>query len=444
MDFLLVLIIAIPTLSALSYFSKFFKMTTLLSACLTVVLSLLLNSLHYADTGFFLLDGLNKLLLVTIASVYLLSSIYASVYHGHLVLSKELRLHMTLINLFSATMFFTVTINNYGLLWIGVEATTVSSALLLVIEKGFTALEAAWRYIIIVSTGLTIGLIAIILIYYNFHSLTISYLLSAKRSANAVLELAGGAALIGFGTKVGLSPMHTWLPDAHSEAPAEVSAMFSGVLLPVALYSLYRFYQLVVDPRITMLYEFFALLTVVTAAILLPSQRNYKRMFAYSTMENIGTAMLGFILGGPAEAGAMLLIVSHAFGKASAFYSSGNILERFKTKHIDEVKGLKDSMPITGVTLGLSALSVTGAPPFGVFMGELLIIFTLITLHLYSAAFILVASLFISFSSVNYKVSKMLFGEHDVEKSEAKRGQLLVALASIGLSLAVTVVYLVT
>ncbi len=432
------LLIVLPSLLSLSYFSARFRELSVISAASTLLLAIAINLLQIHEADFFLIDSLSRLLILTVSAVYLLSTLFALGYHHSLGESRNMRLHLSMMHLFSASMLFSLAVNNYGLLWIGVEATTISSALLLVIEEDALNVEAAWRYVIIVSAGLAISLISIIMIYSAFGTLEISQLLARPHIFNATVEIAAATALIGFGTKIGLAPMHSWLPDAHSEAPSEISSMFSGVLLPVAVFALYRVYQITYGRSIEYLYIFFSLLTLVIVALLLPSQRYYKRMFAYSTMENMSLILIGLVVGGIGYIGAVVLLVSHAFGKAGAFYSSGNILSIFKKKRMDEVAGLRSSMPQTSVTMLLSSLAVTGSPPFGTFVGEIFIFMAVISNGFFAAAAVMALTLLISFSSINLKVGRMVFSEpHDTKVTEASLLQRSVAIVSVTMSAAV-------
>ncbi len=440
-DLLPAILLVTPIIFSFSYFLKRFRPMHVLSASITVATALLLNLFSVSEASFFLVDSLTRIIVLTVSIIYLLSTVFGLGYHSRMAESKNLRLHMSLIDLFAASMLFSLMVNDFGLLWIGVEATTVSSALLLVIEMQPLDVEAAWRYVIIVSAGLTIGLISVIMIYFNFGTLTISHLITAKHTASVTLEIAAATALVGYGTKIGLVPMHTWLPDAHSRAPSEVSAMFSGVLLPVAIYALYRVYQVTYDPKMEYLFLFFGVATVVIAAFILASQRDLKRMFAYSTMENMGIMVIGFIIGGAGLAGALILLVSHAFGKAGAFYSSGNILESYQTRYMPDICNLKENMPYTTASLMLSSLSVTGSPPFGTFIGEFLIILALFMSGYWYIAVIIVVSIIIAFASVNFKVAGMVFSSSTVRRADAGLSQRAVAITAVVLSAAVTVIF---
>lgn len=435
-------ILSIPVLTSSSYLFRNFKHLSIAGAIITAVNSIIILLIPNGIYGPFFINSLNRYLIFTVSFVYMFSSIFASGYHRKLGESKNLKLHYSLINLFTFTMLFTLVIDNFGLMWIGLEATTASSALLLIVERERNQLEAAWRYVILVSSGLAIALISVLLIFDVYGHLTITSITNSGID-NPLLAIAGVTALIGFGTKIGIFPMHTWLPDAHSQAPSEISAMFSGILLPVGVYCLYEFYSVTSVGPVQGIYLVFIFASLIFVALVMPSQTQTKRMFAYSTMENMSIALLGLITGGLGYLGAILILLSHAFGKSGAFYSSGNILEIYGTRNISMIGGMKKRMPYTSSTLILSSLAVTGAPPFATFIGEFLIIYELISMGQITAVIILIITLFIISLSVMYKVSTMIFdGNEIVDKSEPALSQLFVTITAVVMSLGITFFYL--
>lgn len=436
---LILTLLLAPALASAGYFSyRLVKALSLLSAAVSLSLSLYLflqGETVEAFGGFFYVDRLASAFLVMISSVYLLSTVYSFYYVEERGLIGE-RLYYVLLDLFTSSMMFTVIVNDYGLMWAGVELTTVTSALLVAFERTDVSLEAAWRYIIIVSSGITVAIISLVLIYYNFHTLSITEVLAkAPAVGSEAVRAAVAVALIGLGTKVGVFPMYTWLPDAHSEAPSPVSAMFSGVLLPTALYALYKIYQ--VYP-LTNLYVIFGTLSIVTASIILMHQWHIKRMFAYSTIVNMNLALIGFAVGQPV--GATLLLMAHAFGKAGAFYSSGVVM-RFFGKRIDGISGVW-RLRLTSSALLLSSFAVTGTPPFATFIGEFFILRSLLERGFVVEFALLVAFLAMEFISINYHVSRMVFGGNAEEKREEPKNLSLVSLASAVIPLAMGVVLL--
>ncbi len=317
------------------------------------------------------------------------------------------------LNLFVLSMFLSVSLNNLGFIWVSIEATTITSALLVAIDNDEASLESSWRYIIIVSTGLIMSLIGVMLIYASMHTLRISTLLTTTPTHPKLLAIGAALTIAGFSTKAGIFPMHTWLPDVHGRSIAPVSAIFSSVLLPTALFGIYRVIEISSFMNGIRMFSFsLGFLTVIFASIFLIAQRFYKRMFAYSSMENMGMILIGLSINNKyALLGAVILIVSHAFAKSSAFYTTGNILSVYKTRNINEVKGLVNIIPFGAYSFILSSLAVTGAPPFGTFLGEMLIMYAIytqlgLTLTITTASFLVIA-----FFSVNYKISKMSFSK---------------------------------
>ena len=336
----------------------------------------------------FFLDGLSGVFLIAVAFVYAVVAAYSIGYLragiGHIRLR---RWYWPLLNVFGFALLATPVVANLGVLWVAVELTTVVSALLVTAEGSDESLEAGWKYIVIGSAGLAIGLLGIVLIYAagapslgDSYTPTYTTLAHAAPHLNGPLVRAGFAfVLVGFGTKVGLVPMHAWLPDAHSEGPSPVSAMLSGALLAAALYAVLRLgavTQRAVGPTyVHVLLLVFGGLSLLLAAFFVLRQNNYKRLLAYSSIEHMGIVSLGLGIGGPIAAyGAFLHVIVHAAGKALAFFGAGELLSRYETRDADEVRGVIRLAPFTGVMVLLGALAITGVPPFGLFRSELLIV----------------------------------------------------------------------
>ena len=362
------------------------------------------------------IDSLSDVFLFMVTSIYATSIWYSRSYLRAVqrpFLTPQV--YYALLSAFAFSMIAVLVVTDLGLMWIGVEATTVASALLIVLERKPASVEAAWRYTLIASAGLTIALFALLVLYTATGTLDGFLLAAAHPAVTLPIEMAVALALVGYGTKVGLFPMHTWLPDAHSEAPSPVSAMFSGVLLPTALYAFLRVYNILPDPAPALVRNLilaFGLVTAVAAAFLLQRQRSFKRLLAYSSMEVMGLAVIGIALGGIALYGALILIVAHAFAKSAAFYCAGNVLRSTGTNKIDEVRNLRESMPRTGVAWVISAVAVTGAPPFGTFLGELLIVVGALATGMVWVAGVVVTAILVAFLGVNSQIGRMVFGEN--------------------------------
>ncbi len=360
------------------------------------------------------LDSLSDLFLFLVASIFATSTWYSRRYLRSIdrpFLTPQR--YYALLGAFAFAMLLTLSVTDLGLMWIGLEATTVTSALLIVLERKPTSVEAAWRYTLIASAGLTIALFALLLLYESTGSLNAFALATHPVALSLPLAMAVTLALVGYGTKIGLFPMHTWLPDAHSEAPSPVSAMFSGVLLPTALYAFLRVYAVVASPvpaGLSDLVIVFGIVTALVAAFLMQRQRSYKRLLAYSSMEVMGLAIVGVGLGGIALYGALILVVAHAFAKSAAFYCAGNVLRKTGTTRIDDVRGLRTELPWTGATWVVSAIAVTGTPPFGTFVGELLILAGAIVLGAWWVVAACVVAILIAFLGMNAQIGRMVFG----------------------------------
>lgn len=426
---------------------KFEEDISVIAAAGSLVASTYILFLPNYTTDFFYIDGLSKIFLVMISAIYLASVIFSIYYIEH-IQNKLFQSHFYffLLNMFVLTMLFTVIINNLGLIWVAIEATTVTSALLISTENDEATIEATWRYVIIVSVGLIISLIAVIFIYSSFKTLEFADLLkinlsSVNRSGLTEIKLAyigGVLGIIGFGTKAGIFPMHTWLPDAHGKAPSPISAVFSAVLLPVALFAVERILQAVPDNGVKVFAFVLGLLSIALAAFMSFNQVYYKRMFAYSSIDNMGIALIGLSLGGYAFVGSVLIILAHAFAKSATFFLTGNVLINYESWKINDVKGISKTLPATGYSLFFGSLAVTGTPPFGTFLGELIILISIY--NTYGVIVTLLTGLFLAmaFIGINYQTLRMVFSEPNREK---KKENFIVIIPIINLILALAVTF---
>ncbi len=291
------------------------------------------------------------------------------------------------LNLFCWSMVAAPLVNGLALLWVAVEITTVVSALLVAIDDTDGATEASWKYVLIASLGLGIALLATIIMYYagttvfgSAYDLSYTKLLSgAGRFPPDVVRLSFVLAVLGFGTKMGLVPVHTWLPDAHSEAPTPVSALLSGALLAVSFYAILRYFQIAVRalgptyPRNVLL--IFGLASLLLAALYLLSQRDLKRLLAYSSVEHMGILAIGMSFGAPiAVVGVLLHVLAHAAAKGTAFFGAGSVVRKFATKDMTKIRGGIGALPWSGPMLVAAILALSAMPPFGIFRSEFLIV----------------------------------------------------------------------
>ncbi|MBE3067036.1 MAG: hypothetical protein IMZ73_06355 [Chloroflexi bacterium] len=299
----------------------------------------------------------------------------------------QVRRYQIFINLFIASMLLAVSANNVGLMWIAIEATTIFSAFIIPLKVSKTSVEASWKYILICSVGIALAFTGTVLAYFDFVSLSgrvdnalnwTVLLQTAPGLHPEVMRLAFVFLLVGYGTKAGLAPMHTWLPDAHSEAPAPLSATMSGVLLAVALYAILR-WKVVVDAALGTGYTNnlllgLGLLSLIIASFSMVLSKNYKRLLAYSSIEHTGLTCLGLALGPLGTFAALLHLVNHSLAKSMLFLLSGRILHRYNTTEISKVSGLLKAMPLTAGFFAVGILAIIGLPPFGIFVSEFVLI----------------------------------------------------------------------
>ena len=292
-----------------------------------------------------------------------------------------------LFHLFVFTMLLAVTTDDVGLMWVAVEGTTLASVFLVNFEGTRASLEAAYKYLLICSVGIAIAFLGTVLVYFadiqlfgdEVDALRWTTLLRvAPRLPPRVIELAFVFLVVGYGTKAGLAPMHTWLPDAHSEAPAPVSALMSGVLLSVGVYALLRFkpvVDLAAGPAFARrILLALGLASMAVAALFLWTSQNFKRMLAYSSVEHIGIACLGLGFGGAwGVTGALLHLANHALAKSALFLLAGRIRAAYDSAEVLAVRGLMGPLPRTGGAFLAAMLALMGLPPFGLFTSEVMI-----------------------------------------------------------------------
>jgi hydrogenase-4 component F len=274
----------------------------------------------------------------------------------------------------------------FGLLWVGVEATTLASAPLIYFHRHHRSLEATWKYLLVCSVGIALALLGnfFLAVAASGHdgtsvSLAVPDLVREASTLDVPwLKAAFLLFLVGYGTKMGLAPLHTWLPDAHSEAPSVVSALLSGALLNCALLGIVRAQQVCAAAGQAAfgreLLVGFGLVSMAVAAVFVVGQSDYKRMLAYSSVEHMGILTLGLGLGGAGVFGGMLHAVNHSLTKAALFLVAGNILAEYRTKSTSEVRGILRVLPGSGMLWIAGLFAITGSPPFGCFLSELTIL----------------------------------------------------------------------
>jgi len=322
---------------------------------------------------------------------------------------------------FLATMTLVTTTRHLDVLWVGIECTTLATAPLIYFHRHRRSLEATWKYLMICSVGIAMALLGNILLSFSFHvpglslagSLNLPDLIAAAPQAQTPwLKAAFIFILVGYGTKMGLSPLHNWLPDAHSEAPSPVSALLSGALLNCAFLGILRTHQILIPAGIgdfsSGLLIFFGLLSMGTAAIFIVGMGHFKRLLAYSSVEHMGILALGVGLGGNAIFGAMLHTVNHSLVKVMLFLLAGNILRHYHTTSSHDVRGMRQTMPLTATLWTAGFLAVAGLPPFGLFVSELSILQAMLQQDRTIIAFLYLAFLAIVFVGMSVPVLHMV------------------------------------
>ena len=377
----------------------------------------------------FLIDPFNVFLVVLTAFVGFTTAVFSRPYmrieeqHGRLTAAR-LRLFHSMFQLFSFTMLLALTTNNVGILWVAMEAATLTTVLLVSLYRTPASLEAAWKYFILCGVGIAQALFGTILLYFAAEKLLgagggalLWTELNAVRAdlEPTVLSLAFVFLLVGYGTKVGLVPLHNWLPDAHAEGPTPISAVLSGLLLNVALYAVVRC-KVLVDGALPGAFAknlmiAFGLLSVVVAAFLLSRQKDVKRLFAYSSIEHMGIITFAFGMGGPiANFAGLLHMTVHSLTKSAIFFAVGHAAQKTGTQLMDDIRGLITTSPVVGWGLALGTLAILGMPPFGVFASEFLILTTAMREQPWATPFLLTA-LGVAFAAVFSKVQPMVFGD---------------------------------
>lgn len=364
---------------------------------------------------FFALDSLNLLFMIVLVIV----TGAVMIYQG-----KQNWKYYTIFTLFFLSMTGAILSSHLGLTWVFVEATTLTSAYLIMQHKTQNSLEATWKYVFLCSIGISLAFVGIILLLIGcdgVNSLAYSDLYSHATAINPFwLKLSFIFILIGFGTKVGLAPVHSWLPDAHAEAPSPVSAMLSATLLNSAFLVILRYYKLMelagVQNTAKVLLLTMGFLSIFVTAVYVYKIANYKRMLAYSSIENMGIIAIGTALGGVAVFAAALHLVAHSLIKASFFLTSGNVLKLYKTKEVAEVKGIIEQDKITGWLWVICAMLIVAVPPSPIFISEFIMIKQMIVEHHYILCFVFMLLLTMVMFGIMRAVVKTAFGKSNLEE----------------------------
>jgi hydrogenase-4 component F len=398
---------------------------------LTLVLAREVASGGPRAIGFLRVDDLGLIFLLLVAVLTLAVSIYTvgwlkqALAVGNMK-PQLLRSYFALVHAFVATMVVTVLADNLGILWIAMEGTTITSAVLIGYHGHQHGLEAAWKYIIVTTIGISFGLFGTVVIYAaaaaaGLHggagALSWSAIMKVAPTLDpGIVRIGFIFVMVGYGTKAGLAPMHLWLPDAHSQAPTPVSALLSGVLIKCALLGIIRFQTIAAAacgpafPAGVLLV--FGLISVVVATPFILAQHDIKRLLGYHSVEHVGIVALGLGFGGRIGTYAALLhVVNHGITKALAFFAAGKAIARYGSRDMRVIRGLLSVAPIGGTLLMLAALSLAGVPPFSIFVSELLVLRAGIGQGHWVAIAIFLAMVVIIFAGLLHHVGSMVFGE---------------------------------
>ena len=400
-----------------------------LSSLATWLFAVSLFFLRPATGSYFLIDDLNVVFIVLNTFVAFTTSVFSASYIGHEIeigrlTPPQLRFYHAMYQILLFAMNLALSANNIGLMWVAIELATLTTVAMVGIYRTQEAIEAAWKYFILGSVGIALALFGTILIYVAAKPIVgegldgMVWTVLIQRVAEfdpGLLDLAFVFLLLGYGTKVGLAPLHAWLPDAHAEGPTPISAVLSGLLLNVALYAVLRF-KLLLDANVNAfspgpLMATMGLISLIFAGFMLYRRRDVKRLFAFSSIEHMGIIVFAFGMGGPlANFAGLLHMTMHSLTKSGIFFIVGHIAQIKRTQRIADITGLTVSQPWLGWSLVVAVLAISGLPPFGVFMSEFLVV-TSTFARAPALALALVFGLILAFGALMTHLQGMAFGE---------------------------------
>jgi hydrogenase-4 component F len=409
-----------------------YRVTALLNmgaAFLTLLAALSLFWDRPAPGPYLLVDDLNNVFIVLTTFVGFTTSVFSASYIAHeleigRLTPRYLRFYHAMYQLLMFGMNLALTANNIGLMWVAIELSTLTTVLMVGIYRTHAALEAAWKYFILGSVGIALALFGTILVYMaarpvmgeGADAMVWTHLVArAAAFDTALINLAFVFLLLGYGTKVGLAPLHAWLPDAHSEGPTPISAVLSGLLLNVALYALLRFKMLMAaHPQALSpgpLMVLMGLASLIFASFMLYRRRDIKRMFAYSSIEHMGIITFAFGMGGTlANFAGLLHMVTHSLTKSAIFFAVGHITQIKGTQRIADIGGLTSSHPMLGWALVVGVAAIAGLPPLGIFMSEFLVVSSTFARSPW-LALPLVFGILVGFGALMLRLGGLAFGE---------------------------------
>ena len=399
------------------------------AATLTLLCALSLFFVRPAPGPYLLVDDLNGTFIVLTTFVGFTTSIFSASYIGHELDTGRLtppfvRFYHAMYQVLMFAMNLALIANNIGLMWVAVELATLTTVLMVGIYRSHEALEAAWKYFILGSVGIALALFGTILVYMaarpvvgeGLDAMVWSVLVKRAGAFDpALLNVAFVFLLLGYGTKVGLAPLHAWLPDAHAEGPTPISAVLSGLLLNVALYALLRFKMLLaVNPGALApgpLMVTLGLISLVFASFMLYRRRDIKRLFAYSSIEHMGIITFAFGMGGAlANFAGLFHMTMHSLTKSAIFFAVGHVAQVKGTQRIADMGGLTETHPVLGWGLVLGVVAIAGLPPLGIFMSEFLVVSSTFA-RAPALAIILVFGILVGLAGLFLRLNSIAFGE---------------------------------
>jgi hydrogenase-4 component F len=399
-----------------------------LSTLGTLLCAFALFAVRPEPGSFLIVDDVNVVFIVLNTFVGFTTSVFSASYIAHeleigRLTHAYLRFYHAMYQVLMFAMNLALLANNVGLMWVAVELATLTTVLMVGIYRTHEALEAAWKYFILGSVGIALALFGTILVYLAASSVlgegldAMAWSVLVRRSSDfdpALLNLAFVFLLLGYGTKVGLAPLHAWLPDAHAEGPTPISAVLSGLLLNVALFALLRFKMVMSGNALALapgpLMVSLGLASVVFAAFMLYRRDDIKRMFAYSSIEHMGIISFAFGMGGPlANFAGLLHMIMHSLTKSAIFFSVGHIAQVKGTQRMADIRGLTVSHPVLGWGLVLGVITIVGLPPMGIFMSEFLIL-TSTFARAPALAIVLALGLLVALGALLYRLNGLAFG----------------------------------
>jgi hydrogenase-4 component F len=425
-------VIAIPFAAALALaVLPGYRLTAALNVLASFLTLLAGINLFWIGQGhdlYLIVDDVNIVFIVLNTLVGFTAAWFSASYIGHEIETGRItpvsvRFYHAMYQAMIGSMNVALLSNNIGLLWVGLELATLITVVMVGLYRTPEAIEAAWKYFILGSVGISLAFFGTILTYLAGQAAlgegmpAMSWTLlhaNAGKLDVALLNLAFVFLLVGYGTKVGLAPLHAWLPDAHSEGPTPISAVLSGLLLNVALYALLRFKMLIAANPLAMrpgpILVVMGLVSLIFAAFMLYQRRDIKRLFAYSSIEHMGLITFAFGMGGPlANFAGLLHMTMHSLTKSAIFFAVGHVAQAKGTQRISDIRGLSVTHPSLAIGLGVGVLAIAGLPPFGIFMSEFLLLTTTFARQP-GLALLAAFGLVVAFGALVLRLQGMLFG----------------------------------